>query len=669
MRDLPVSVLNAPDIKLGAYLELTDVDSVTYVHSQNEISNIGKISWQIPFDGGLAKPANYDITLNVGCLDTVKDLRTKYLRAEVRLTMVVGSEGNTVQLHSGRVRATNIGGDDPFSLRLMVLDKLFDDNPTLPTETLLDSYSNVHLEDLTLGHPIYYGRHHRSIYHAAVSCDLGILLAPRNISSANHVNSVWFNDRLDLGSDIILNHNILMNMPWDAVTDVLSNSQPFEVMDAGAGETRFWEFTPYASTFSNVSDSGGTNNAGQVSVQDHGFLEYSPPNQGIYSGSDAWQAVGTINKLIKAPINFLTEVNFQGITSVQFFADNFDYTLLYLTADSGAGVFQDSLTTVNCRIASGTFDVSSHKASPGIGENRRMTFTAQLHMGGAVVRGPTFTVSLAMKASLKSEGYSRYSVFSPPVNSSDVAISANPFGIFDDIATNHLSLIYHQDQSSQTQADLQAFDVELQMFIAEQFPAVKIIDELGLLSGVSIWAADSGMLKIKSYQESATATNSINQTITLCDIHPGAFILAEAPLGTTVTGQELYSKIRVDYDYDFQSKKYRKSKLADKNNNNLCNSLFNSGITKTLNISTKYITNPDVASYALGNLVRKHAQSTDFVTFKGGPSLLNVELADVLKVQHPMLVGSEGLFQVVKTKLDIIPGTVEVTAAKLVEQG
>jgi hypothetical protein len=42
-----------------------------------------------------------------------------------------------------------------------------------------------------------------------------------------------------------------------------------------------------------------------------------------------------------------------------------------------------------------------------------------------------------------------------------------------------------------------------------------------------------------------------------------------------------------------------------------------------------------------------------------------IELADVLRVQHPALAGSEGLYQVTRLEADYLGGTVAVTAAKL----
>lgn len=663
MRDLPSSVLTAPDVQLGAYLELTDVNSVTYVHSQNEINAISQISWQIPFDGGMSKPANYSITLDVSCLDIVKDLRTKYLRAETRLTMMVGSAANTIQLHSGRVRAIDIGGDNPFQLKLTVLDKLFDDNPSFPVETLLDSYSNVHLEDLTLGYPIYYGRHHRPFYHVATDCDLGTLLGPRNVSSANHVNSVWYNSDFSKGRSTVDEHLILMNKDWaqqSGDTNLITGGEPFEVLDIGPLGTRFWEFDKHMG----VTDSTSIFLRGVIVQQDHGTIKAEPPNVGIFSNSAQLQNLVSPVPSIPGPFAYISEAKFSSTIAGHAITSHY----FNIGVDSGDGNITDNIGGGSGTTIGGTTDVSGFAASIAFGENRRVFFDVEIYKTPPQAFGTiTNVVSLQLKASLASEAYHQYSIFSPVVSSADIAVSTNPIGIFDDIATNHLGVIYHQEQSSQTQVDVQSY--EMQMFIAEQIPMVDIFDDLGMISGVSIWAADSGMLKIKSYQESATATNSINQTITICDMLPRTFQLAEAPLGTTVTGQDLYSSIRLNYDYDFQLKLYQKTTVADKNNNNLCNSMFNSGINKTLDINTKFITDPNVASYFLGNMVRKHSQSTDFVSFAGGPSLLNIELADVLKIQHPMITGSEGLYQVVKTKLDVIKGSVGITAAKLVEQG
>ncbi len=47
------------------------------------------------------------------------------------------------------------------------------------------------------------------------------------------------------------------------------------------------------------------------------------------------------------------------------------------------------------------------------------------------------------------------------------------------------------------------------------------------------------------------------------------------------------------------------------------------------------------------------------------PNLLAIELADVLKGQHPMIVGSEALYQVIRAELDPLLGSMRCTAAKL----
>ncbi len=263
--------------------------------------------------------------------------------------------------------------------------------------------------------------------------------------------------------------------------------------------------------------------------------------------------------------------------------------------------------------------------------------------------------------------YKRHSIFSPVVNSGDIAISTNPAGIFDDIASNHLSLPYHQDQSSAAQADINS--IHLQCFFAERTLATDIFDEFGRLASTYFWVADSGMIKIKTYQESGTATNSVNLTVTTCNIFPGTIQFNESPLGTTLTEQDFASQINVDYAFDFQLGKFAQGKRANPQNNALCGSMNAGGVTKSRIFNTKYITDPDVASYYLGSLVRKYCQGNEFITFQGGPSLLNLELADVIKLQHPMITGSEGLYQVIQSELNVMDGTNKLTVARLLAGG
>ncbi len=671
MRTLPVSVLDSPGIQLDAYLELTDVDSATYVHSSDDISAISNLQWQIAFDGGLSKPNNYNISLSVNCLDTVKVLRQKYIRAETRLTMVVGSAGNTAQLHVGRVRNISVGEDDPFKLNLFILDKLFDDKPLFPKETMSDSYSTVHLEDLTAAQPIYYGKHHRPFYHTATDSSLATLLGPRNISSANHVSSVWFNSNFTEGNDINNPNLIIMEKSWEqqsGSSNLISGGDIFEVKDLDTLSGRLAKFNgSYGVSSNSTFDVASSNFREGNATADACFYtsEMSGNNPSAGPGFFNFWATPYIERVIPQEILKTNHVNFA------FLANNpaANGISARLAVSSGAGLILQTLFSIigNTTTGSAGTDASGQLLLTEGGKKSFIFFTNVVSTSTAPSRTFTATMSLQLAASLKSEGYKKYSIMSPVVSSADIAISANPFGIFDDIASNHLGLQYHQDQSSQTQVDVQSY--ELQMFLDDRIPVTDILDEIGRISDVSIWAADSGMLKLKTYQESATATSSINQTITLCNMYPKTFRIEDAPLGTTVTGQQLFSEIRLGSKWDFQLGQYKENNVASKLNNNLCNSMFNSGINKTLSITTEYITDPNVASYYLGKLVRKHCQGTDIVTFEGGPSLLNIELADVLKIQHPMIVGSESLYQVIKSDLNVMKGSMKVTAAKLVEQG
>jgi hypothetical protein len=63
--------------------------------------------------------------------------------------------------------------------------------------------------------------------------------------------------------------------------------------------------------------------------------------------------------------------------------------------------------------------------------------------------------------------------------------------------------------------------------------------------------------------------------------------------------------------------------------------------------------------------VRKHAQGQEYLQMTLPARYFGIELADVLRVQHPALTGSQGLYQVTRLEPDYLGGTVAVTAARL----
>ena len=103
----------------------------------------------------------------------------------------------------------------------------------------------------------------------------------------------------------------------------------------------------------------------------------------------------------------------------------------------------------------------------------------------------------------------------------------------------------------------------------------------------------------------------------------------------------------------------------DRTNNSLCDSAFAAGLQKEAALHSKYIMTAAVASLALGNLVRRNALGQEFVEMELPARYFVLEPADVLRVQHPSLPNSEGLYQVTRLEPDYLSGRVRVTAGKL----
>ena len=250
MRSLP-SVESADYVRSQLTARITPPDSgETFVYSQGNIISLEGLSWEVAFGGGMGRPSGYRLALSDE-LGTIKARLARIERAEVRLEVAVNPE--VFYPHVGRVRGIQRDGRDPNRITLSVFDRLLDDDPKLPTEALTDSWAGVHPEDLSLGYPLYYGLHHRPFYHAAVTCDLAVLLGPRNVSSENHVSSVFFNSEIEKGDDVGDRHNLIMQKSWHQQSDgtnVVSGGYPFEVTDTDDSVGRFWEMTGPAGYFS-----------------------------------------------------------------------------------------------------------------------------------------------------------------------------------------------------------------------------------------------------------------------------------------------------------------------------------------------------------------------------------------------------------------------------------
>ena len=206
MRTL-TSVESARIVNTNLQLSFTPVDqSTTFVFSNWHIQNITPIQYEIDYLGGFGKSSTYQVTLGRDDgLTFWKDNFKKFVKAEVALTVFANSDEFTP--HIGVVQNVTRFPNDPNLIQFQIFDKFFDNIPQYPTAAIVDSYTDVHPEvsNNNWGYPSYYGKHARPFYMTPVDCDLGTLVGPINVSSENHVTSLYFNPQLDLGYDISSN--------------------------------------------------------------------------------------------------------------------------------------------------------------------------------------------------------------------------------------------------------------------------------------------------------------------------------------------------------------------------------------------------------------------------------------------------------------------------------
>ena len=164
--------------------------------------------------------------------------------------------------------------------------------------------------------------------------------------------------------------------------------------------------------------------------------------------------------------------------------------------------------------------------------------------------------------------------------------------------------------------------------------------------------------------ESAAVT--VDRTLGPEDFLLENFSLEESPIGSTLHEQQLAREVTVEFGFHFQHGKYEKNLRAFPGNTAMCNSIDAAGVKNGVTKKSEYILASDTASLYLANLVRKHCQGNEFVSFAGGPNLFDLELADVVRVQHPMIVGSEALYQIIRAELNPLEGRAAFTAAKLI---
>ena len=674
MRNL-TNISSAAHFTPRMWLKLTSRDrAATFVHCHDDFIAMDAIEWEMPFTGGLGKPGNYNVSLSLP-IDTVKERMAAYNRAEATLRVDVA--GASFYPHVGRVRALRRDGMDLNQVTLTIVDRLFDDNPKVPVEAIVDSYSGAHPEELAVdaGYPLYYGdESQRNFYHTAIDCDLQQLLGPRNVSSISHTSSQYFNFRLG-PDDVTLDNIFLLKKTWgqqSGGTNLVSGGHPLEVGDISANDHRLIFLTSDVKSFRGVA----------TRIDDQVFscrpIEFSEPDCASLFNFRC-KPEFALNSDIKNSVFNLTRfegtLTFSGIgyygsqwnmnfeMEVGSYEPNVPFTVhtvesYYFSLDSNS----DPMVRNFDRDVSSSpeFNVFSY-------QNNRLKTWFRMVLGR--FDGPSRIEScgfarlgLMTSAQLMASAYNRYSVYSFRSDSSYIAISENPIAILDDVFSHHTFTPYVQDQSSAAQADCASY--QFHCLFAERRPLVEIADEVGRICRVNLWLGDSGMVNFRTYQGSGAAT--VNRTLAPEDFLLESFSLEESPIGSTLHEQELAREVTVEFGFHFQRDQYEKNLRAFPGNTAMCNSMEAVGVKNAVSKKSEYILASDTASLYLANLVRKHCQGNEFVSFAGGPNLFDLELADVVKVQHPMIVGSEALYQIIRAELNPLEGRAAFTAAKLI---
>lgn len=663
MRTL-TSVQSASYIQADIFVNITPTDqSTTFNFDHVDIIGLTGLSWEIPFGGGLGTPSNYKLTLS-SSLEFIKNSIKNLPKAEVRLRIDLNDD--TIYPHVGRVQSIERNGSDPNQFTLKVYDRILDANPSFPTRSIVDSYSVSHPEVINsdFGYPRYYGRHHRPFFMTPVDCYLGSMLGPVNVSSANHVSSVFFNSNKTIGyADLTVVHEHLMTTDisspgWhqdSGADNFFINRDHFEVQEESLNVGNLKEFSgaDVKNIFPEISSIGLLQEWGASRFASRAWVYVDPNSLGFVSAG----VQPLISRKINASIDGVTKINFT--SSFTNIINTNSHHVKVITID-GDNTYENNLGfvgAVDSNYFVGSVDVSSIDNVYNMFDLDSSYF--RFLVGGDATDNVNWKGNVQISANIKSEEYTNYSVYARVVNSADIAISENPIAILDNIF-DVTSVQFVQNQSSLAQANIDG-NYNMQCFFGERQPLTSIIDEFGKTTANYMWIGDSGMINYRTYQESASVT--LDATITTSDMLE--FSLKENPLGVTQYQARKAKRLKLDYGYDFIRGRYSDTIVADPSNTALCNSAQAKGIDTEIIAQSKYILSTDTASRYLGNLVRRATQAEEFAELVLPARYMGIELADVVKVQHPMLVGSEGLFQVTAVTPDYITGTVFIRTTKL----
>ena len=268
-----------------------------------------------------------------------------------------------------------------------------------------------------------------------------------------------------------------------------------------------------------------------------------------------------------------------------------------------------------------------------------------------------FRCHMALRAQLASEAYRAYSIWGANSGAAGrVAISQNPLAIIDHVNSTDVNLPWRQAQSSASQVDVQSY--QFHALFAERRPASEVFNEFGGTCGVNLWLGDCGMMNFRTYQGSASAVT--DRTLTPDDYIEQTFSVEENPLG-----DDLVSDITLRYAFQYHLAAFDSTLRAFRGNTAACDSLDAAGVKNATVLQSEFIMNTDTASFWLGRLVRQYAQGSVITSARLPFRYCDLELFDVLRLQHPILQNSASTYQITELSIHPIEGWVQFKAMEL----
>lgn len=256
--------------------------------------------------------------------------------------------------------------------------------------------------------------------------------------------------------------------------------------------------------------------------------------------------------------------------------------------------------------------------------------------------------------------YKKNQVFMPMRSAVSIAIATNPLAIIDHINSHHLSYPFLQNQSSAAQ--LLTNSMAFNCYFAARQPVQDVLNDFGETAGINLWFGDSGMLHYRAYVQSATATGSVDATVTIDDDVKLRY--RQNPVGSPLNAR-VASQFRFEYNYNFQQARYNNVLTVTGSQNSACFSLEAVNVREQKTYSSPYVMTADVASLWSVNRIRIDTQPSNLIELELPPSYLGLELFDVLKVPHQMFPNSVTLGQITDLRFDLLRGRVKATVEEL----